>query len=198
MPVLTLPQMMRFIVQFTHLKCCWLKFTLICWDTTCDLVERGEGLARQSRASLETLSRSFSPVQMEIKTGREISHWSGHSENQRPSTIKYMCMKMHKSKHCKYPPNTVDTFMSQSRNPQVKPAKCRGKPFFHPFVFNCATYLWNHLDIAEDKTLLSLYRWFQGYKAPFPEALKSVEAPKVQWSMPCPTASCTCKAQGCS
>lgn len=101
---------------------------------------------------------SLSPVEIEVKTGRATSHWPGHSENQWPLAIKYVCMKMHKSKHCKYPANTVDTFLSQSRNPQVKLAKCRGKLFFHSFVFNSATYLWNHLDIAEDKTLLSLYR----------------------------------------
>lgn len=178
MPVLTLPQMMWFVVQFTHLKCCWLKFTLIFWDTICDLVETDEGLVRrQSRASVETLSRSLSPVQIEVKTGRVISHWPGHSENQWHLAINYGHMKIHKSKHCKHPANTADTFISQSRNRQAKLAKCRGNPFFHPFVFNCATYLWNHLDIAEDKTLLSLYRWFQGHNSTFPRGSEVCGSP---------------------
>ena len=46
-----------------------------------------------------------------------------------------VCMKMQKIKHCKYPANSADTFISQGRNPQVMLAKYSGKLFsIHLFL----------------------------------------------------------------
>lgn len=195
MPVFTLPQMLQFIVQFTHLKCCWLKFNLICWDATCDLVEMGERLARwQSSASAITQSST--------NWSQGLAEWYltglGTVRTSGPWLLNTCIWKCTKANTANILPTLWTLSYHRAETHRLRQPSTEESYFFtHLFLTVLPIFgiIWILLKI---KLYLAGTDDSKATTAPVPEALKSVEAPKVQWSMPCPTTSCTHEAHGCS
>lgn len=139
---------------------------------------------------------SLSPVQIEVKTGRVISHWPGHSEN--PWLLNRCVWKRTKANTANILPTLWTLSYHRAATHRLSQPRAEESHFLtHLFLTVLPIFgiIWILLKI---KLYLACTDDFKVTTAPFPETLKSVEAPKVQWSMHCPTASGTGKAQGCS
>lgn len=123
---------------------------------------------------------SLSLVQIEVKTSREKSHWPGHSENQRPSTIKYVCMKMTKANTANILPTLWMLSYHRAETHRLTWPSAEESHFFtHLFLTVLPIFgiIWT---LLKTKLYLACTDDFKATTAPFPNALKSVEAPKVQ------------------